>query len=76
MPDKGKKEPTIADAFRELERITASFEGQAVDLERGVKEFERGLELLAYLRKRLGSVEERVKGIERKFHDLASEGKG
>lgn len=74
MPDKGKKEPTIAEAFRELEQITAAFERQAVDLERGVREFERGLELLAYLRKKLGSVEERVKGIERKFRDLTGKG--
>lgn len=69
MPDKGKGELTIAEAFRELEKITAGFEGQAVDLERGVKDFERGLALLAFLRKKLKGVEERVKGIERKFRD-------
>lgn len=71
MSDRRKKEPTIAEAFRELEKITAAFEEQTIDLEDGVAQFERGLELVQYLRKRLGAVSERVKVIEKKFRDLA-----
>lgn len=36
-----KKETTFKVAFEELEKIAEKFEGEEVDLEKGLKDFER-----------------------------------
>lgn len=63
-----KKETNFAEAFSELEKITQWFDAQEhVDLDEGIKKFERGLELADGLKKKLGEVENKVEEIKRKF---------
>ena len=57
----------FADAFKELEGIVEWFETQEVDLEEGLKKFERGLELAKKCRARLKDVENKVVQIKAKF---------
>jgi exodeoxyribonuclease VII small subunit len=60
-------ETTFKVAFEELEKIAEKFEGEEVDLEKGLKDFERGLELASICKKKLGALEARVKEIQEKF---------
>ena len=62
-----KKETTFKVAFEELEKIAEKFEGEELDLEKGLKDFERGLELASICKKKLGALEARVKEIQEKF---------
>ena len=64
------KKISFADAFQELEAITEWFETQNVDLDEGVKKFERGLELAKMLKEKLASVENTVVTLKKKFSDL------
>lgn len=65
-----KKGPTFATAFAELEELTQWFETQEVDLDEGLKKFERGLELAAVCKKKLTEVENKVEKLKSKFSDL------
>lgn len=56
-------------AFAELEKITEWFERGEVDLDEGLKRFERGLELASKLKARLKEVENKVTEIKAKFED-------
>lgn len=56
-------------AFAELEKITQWFERGDVELEEGLKKFERGLELAGKLKKNLKEVENKVTEIKAKFED-------
>lgn len=63
-----KKEMDFASAFEELEHITQWFDSQEqVDLDEGLKKFERGLLLANELKKKLNEVENKVEEIKRKF---------
>lgn len=65
MPAK-KKELSFAEAFGELEGITGWFDSQeSVDLDEGLKKFERGLALASSLKKKLSEVENRIEEIKR-----------
>lgn len=64
------KKISFADAFSELESITEWFETQNVDLDEGVKRFERGLELAKQLKEKLASVENTVVTLKKKFSDI------
>lgn len=64
------KKMSFADAFSELEAITEWFETQNVDLDEGVKKFERGLELAAMLKAKLADVENTVVTLKKKFATL------
>lgn len=66
------KKPTFAEAFAELESITEWFETQNVDLDEGVKKFERGLELAKMLKEKLSDVENTVVTLKKKFSALES----
>lgn len=68
-----KKQPSFADAFAELEALTQWFETQDVDLDEGIKKFERGLELAAVCKKKLSEVENKVERLKMKFDDLNNE---
>lgn len=60
----------FAQAFEELEQITAWFESEAqTDLDEGLKKFERGLVLAAILKARLGEVEQKVQEIKKTYLD-------
>ncbi|MFA4845423.1 MAG: exodeoxyribonuclease VII small subunit [Patescibacteria group bacterium] len=77
------KKPSInfAKAFEELEKITQWFDSQdqparmtgirsdGLDLDLGLKQFERGLELASELKKKLSEVENKVEEIKQKFSD-------
>ena len=62
-----KTKSSFADAFRELEEITQWFEQGDVDLDEGLKKFERGLELAKLCKEKLSAVENKVKEIKVKF---------
>ena len=68
-----KKQPTFAKAFAELEELTQWFETQEVDLDEGLKKFERGLELAAICKKKLSEVENKVEKLKVTFNDLQEE---
>lgn len=63
----------FAESFAELEKIAQWFEREEIDLEEGLKKFERGLELAAALKKRLTEVENKVKEIKARFGELEEE---
>jgi len=65
-----KKQTSFADAFAQLEELTQWFETQDVDLDEGIKKFERGLELAAICKKKLAEVENKVEKLKAKFDDL------
>ena len=68
MPTKTKKTENFAKSFAELEEITRWFETEEnVDLDKGLKKFERGLELAGELKKKLSEVENKVEEIKKKF---------
>ncbi len=68
-----KKQPTFAEAFAELEELTQWFETQEVDLDEGLKKFERGLELAQVCKKKLAEVENKVTTLKKKFADVENE---
>ncbi|PJA47058.1 exodeoxyribonuclease VII small subunit [Candidatus Uhrbacteria bacterium CG_4_9_14_3_um_filter_36_7] len=68
-----KKNPVLfAKAFEELEAITAWFEQEEIDLDEGLKKFERGLELASFCQKKLTEVENKVHEITLKFQQPSS----
>ena len=70
MPAKTPKKklaPSFTKAFEELETITEWFESDEADLEKGLKQFERGLELAKLCREQLKEVENKVEEIKKKF---------
>lgn len=69
MTAKEAKKANFAEAFKELEEIVQWFESTEVDLEEGLKKFERGLELAKKCRARLAEVENKVTRIKEKFSD-------
>lgn len=67
MSSKGKDKFDFGEAYGELEQIVAWFEREDVDLEEGLKKFERGLELAKKCKERLKEVENKVVEIRAKF---------
>lgn len=67
MPKQQKM--NFGESFSELEKIVQWFEAEDVDLEEGLKKFERGLELAGKLKARLKEVEAKVTEIKTKFTD-------
>jgi exodeoxyribonuclease VII small subunit len=67
-----QKKLTFANAFEELEHITEWFERDDVDLEEGLKKFERGMVLASDLRKRLLEADVKIRTIEERFSSGAS----
>lgn len=65
-----KKQSTVdfAKSFEELEKITQWFDSEEhLDLDKGLKQFERGLELASLLKEKLSEVENKVVEIKKKF---------
>ncbi|HSD12161.1 MAG TPA: exodeoxyribonuclease VII small subunit [Patescibacteria group bacterium] len=60
-------------AYKELEEIIGWFEKEEVDLEEGLKKFERGLALAKGCKERLKEVENKVVQIKAKFGELDEE---
>lgn len=65
-----KKNSSFAEAFTELEEITSWFETSDVDLDEGLKKFERGLELAQACKAKLAEVENKVVDLKKKFATL------
>lgn len=65
--------PNFSADFKELEDIVRWFESNEVDLEEGLKKFERGLELAKKCRARLKDVENKVTQIKAKFSAVADD---
>lgn len=61
------KPQSFAKAFEELETVTHWFETGEMDLDEGLKKFERGLELAAFCKERLAQAENKMKEIKVKF---------
>lgn len=59
--------------LKELEAITAQLDQGEVDLDDGLAKFERGMELVAELRKYLGEATNRVEQIKQKYALTESE---
>ena len=64
-----KKQPSFAEAFAELEKLTEWFETEEVDLDEGLQKFERGLELAKICKKKLAEVENKVTTLKEKFSE-------
>jgi exodeoxyribonuclease VII small subunit len=62
-----RKDFNFAKAFEELRKITQEFESGEIDLDEGLKKFERGLELAALCRQRLKETENKIIEIKEKF---------
>ncbi|MFC1787850.1 exodeoxyribonuclease VII small subunit [Patescibacteria group bacterium] len=62
-----KKKTDFSKAFAELEEITEWFEGEEVDLDEGLKKFERGLELAKLCQEKLSEVENKVREVKGKY---------
>jgi exodeoxyribonuclease VII small subunit len=62
------KKPNFSEAFAELEAITEWFETGEVDLDEGLKKFERGLELAQICKAKLADVENKVIELKKKFN--------
>lgn len=69
-PDNKDKAMDFGAAYKELEGIIEWFEREEVDLEEGLKKFERGLQLAKGCKERLKEVENRVTEIKDRFGAL------
>ena len=58
-----KKEPTFKEAIEELEKIADSLESGELDLEKSLKLFERGIELIKFCQGKLDSTQTRVEAL-------------
>ena len=57
----------FGEAFKELEKIVEEFESGEIDLDEGLKKFERGLALVRLCKNHLKMVENKVVQIKKKF---------
>ncbi len=73
MTDKKKKELSFSAALQELEALADSLEADSADIDEGVKKFERGLALIAELKKRLQHTEVVIKEVKAKYRDVLSD---
>jgi exodeoxyribonuclease VII small subunit len=64
MPE---KEFDFDKAFRELEKINEWFQGEEVDLNKGLKMFRKGLKLIKQCRERLKEVENEFQELKKEF---------
>ncbi len=62
-----KAKESFSKAFEELESITEWFEAGEVDLDEGLKKFERGLALAKTCKEKLNEVEIKVRELKQKF---------
>ncbi len=74
MTEKKKKNELSFDAaMRELEALADSLESDTADIDEGGKKFERGLALIAELKKRLQQTETVIKEVKAKYRDVLSD---
>jgi len=61
--EKPLEELTFREAMAELDRIVSLLEGNTLELEDSLKQYERGVALLALLQKKLGDAEQKVETL-------------
>jgi exodeoxyribonuclease VII small subunit len=71
-----KKQAPFAEQFSELEEITRWFERGDVDLDEGLKKYERGLALAALCKDRLREIENTVVALKKQYSAEPSEDSG
>lgn len=64
-----KTDINLANGFDELEAIAAWFEKGESDLDAGLVQFERAMQIADALKKRLALAENRVKEIKKKYQE-------
>lgn len=72
MTDRTDGKFNFTKTYTELETIVKEFEAERVDLDEGLKKFERGLVLAKQLKDKLKEVEQKIEQIKVKF-DAADE---
>ena len=70
------KKLSFEKSFSELEKIVHELESDKIDLDEGLKKYERGLELAAACQKKLKEVENKVRLIKAKFGGEQKESEG
>lgn len=71
-----KKQAPFTEQFAELEEITRWFERGDVDLDEGLKKYERGLVLAALCKDRLQEIENTVTSLKKQYESSNSEESG
>lgn len=71
-PAKSQNELSLDQAYRELQQIVEEFENEDVNLETSLPKFQRGLELAAMLKTKLGKLKNEVEEIKAKFAEPIS----
>ncbi len=62
-----KKQQRFADTYKELQEVAEWFENDSIDIEEGIKQFERGMALASQCRQKLEEVEQRIVTIKNTF---------
>jgi exodeoxyribonuclease VII small subunit len=73
MTAKPKKELTFEAALRELDEIAEALEKNEQDIDSSVAHFERGLELIRFLKSRLAKTDLTIKELKTKYRDVFSD---
>jgi exodeoxyribonuclease VII small subunit len=73
MTAKPKKELTFEAALSELDDIAATLEKNDQDIDGSVAKFERGLELIRFLKSRLAKTDLTIKELKTKYRDVFSD---
>lgn len=68
-----EKKINFARSFEELEKIVKELESGQIDLDEGLKKYERGLELASVCQNKLKEVENKVQLIKAKFDETLIE---
>lgn len=63
-----KKSDDFGKAFKELEELAEWFEKEEPDLDKGLKKFERAMELASQCRDQLSKAEQKINEIKKKFN--------
>ena len=63
MPTRETKKFNFAKSYAELEKISAWFEQENIDLEEGIIKFEEGAKLVKELKNYLNTVENKIKTL-------------
>lgn len=58
---------SIDQAYKELQKIVAEFEGGEIDLEKSIPRFKEGLQLAAYLKEKLNGLKVEIEEIKNTF---------
>ncbi len=67
-----KSDPKVNDLFEELDTIVEWFSSDDVDLESSLEKYERGLEIIGQLEKKLDTIDSKLEIIHKKFEQFGS----